>query len=119
MTLSNAAYLAVVVTTAIVTAGIALPDLIPAEFVLANSARVNVPRSWLPTLAVLKLAGAGGLVVGLLGLSGIGIAAATGLVLYFIGAVIAHVRAGVFSNIAFPGCYLLLSIASLALMVMH
>lgn len=119
MTLSDTAYLTVVATTAVVTAGIALPDLIPAEFVLANSARVNVPRSWLPTLAVLKLAGAGGLVVGLLGLTGIGIAAATGLVLYFVGAVIFHVRARVFSNIAFPGGYLLLSIASLALLVAH
>ncbi|SOJ55719.1 hypothetical protein MSIMFB_03200 [Mycobacterium simulans] len=113
------AYLAVVGTTAILTAGVALPDLIPAEFVLANSARVGVPRSWLPTLAVLKLAGAGGLIVGLLGLSGIGIAAATGLVLYFVGAVVFHVRARVFSNIAFPGGYLVLSLASLALMIMH
>jgi hypothetical protein len=51
-------------------------------------------------LGALKLAGAAGLLVGLAGLPAIGIAAATGLVLYFIGAVIAHLRAGVPYNIA-------------------
>ncbi|CAM4456684.1 hypothetical protein MB901379_02797 [Mycobacterium basiliense] len=113
------AYLLVIVTTAILTAGIAVPDLIPAGFVLANSARVGVPRSWLPTLATLKLAGAGGLVVGLLGLKALGIAAAIGLTGYFVGAVIVHVRARVFANIAFPGGYLVLSAASLVLMLRH
>ena len=42
--------------------------------------------------------------------------AATGLVLYFIGAVIAHLRARVLYNIAFPGAYLGLSAASLLLL---
>ncbi|OBJ84108.1 DoxX family protein [Mycobacterium asiaticum] len=116
---TNIAYLVVVSATAALTAGVALPDLVPAQFVLANSARVGVPRSWLPTLATLKFAGAGGLVVGLLGLHGIGIAAAVGLVLYFVGAVAVHVRARVFDNIAFPGGYLALSIASLVLTVWH
>ena len=115
MTLMHSAHVAVVVTTIAATAAVAIPDLIPAQFVLANSARVGVPQSWLPTLAVLKLAGAGGLFVGLLGLRHIGIAAAVGLVLYFVGAVVVHVRARVFSNIAFPGGYLLLSLLSLAL----
>ena len=41
-------------TTIAATAAIAIPDLVPAQFVLANSARVGVSRSWLPTLAVLK-----------------------------------------------------------------
>ena len=108
----------VAVTATAITA-ITLPDLVPAQFVLANSARVGVPRSWLPTLAVLKLAGAGGLIVGVLGLRYLGIAAAIGLVLYFVGAVIVHVRPQVFSNIAFPGGYLLMSIVSLALLSAH
>jgi DoxX-like family len=109
-------YVVVTVITAIVTAAIAIPDFIPAGFVLANSAKVHVPRSWLPTLGILKLAGAVGLLVGLVGLPAIGIAAATGLVLYFVGAVIAHLRAGVLYNIAFPGAYLGLSAASLVLL---
>jgi hypothetical protein len=109
-------YVVVAVITAIVTAAVGIADFIPAGFVLANSAKVHVPRSWLPMLGSLKLAGAIGLLVGVVGLPAIGIAAATGLVLFFIGAVIAHLRAGVFYNIAFPGAYLGLSAASLVLL---
>jgi hypothetical protein len=67
-------------------------------------------------LGTLKVAGAIGLLGGLVGPPAIGIAAATGLVLYFIGAVIAHLRARVLYNIAFPGAYLGLSAASLVLL---
>jgi DoxX-like family len=109
-------YVVVTVITAIITAAVGIADFIPAGFVLANSARVHVPRAWLPTLGTLKLAGAIGLLVGLVGLPVIGIAAATGLVLFFIGAVIAHLRARVLYNIAFPGAYLGLSAASLVLL---
>ena len=111
------AYVVITLTTAIVTGGIAIADFIPAGFVLANSAEVGVPRSWLPALGAVKLAGAVGLVVGLLGLSALGIAAAAGLVLFFVGAVVTHLRAHVLYNIAFPGAYLCLSAATLALMV--
>ncbi len=113
----HTAYLVITLTTAVVTAAIAVADLIPAGFVLANSAEVGVPRSWLAPLAAAKLAGAAGLVVGLVGLRALGIAAATGLVLFFVGAVITHLRARVFYNIAFPGAYLCLSAGTLALMV--
>jgi hypothetical protein len=37
-------------------------------------------------------------------------------VLFFIGAVITHLRAGVLYNIAFPGGYLVMSAASLVLL---
>jgi hypothetical protein len=110
------AYLVVTVITVIINMYAGIADLIPARFVLANSANVHVPRSWLPTLGTLKLAGAIGLVAGLFGLPAIGIAAATGLVLFFIGAVITHLRAGVLYNIAFPGGYLVMSAASLVLL---
>jgi DoxX-like family len=113
----HTAYLVVTLTTAVATAGIAVADLVPARFVLANSAEVGVPRSWLPALAAAKLAGALGLVAGLLGLAPLGIAAAVGLVLFFVGAVATHLRARVLYNIAFPGAYLFLSAATLALMV--
>jgi DoxX-like family len=110
-------YVVVAVTTAIITAAAGIADFIPAGFVLANSAKVHVPRSWLPALGTLKLAGAIGLLVGLVGLPAVGIAAAAGLVLFFIGAVIAHLRASVLYNIAAPATYLVLSAASLALLV--
>lgn len=109
------AYFVVTAVTVAVTAGIAVADYVPAKFVLANSAQVGVPSSWLPMLGTLKLAGAIGLVAGLV-LPAIGIAAATGLVLFFTGAIITHIRAGVLYNIAFPGGYLLLSATSLALL---
>jgi DoxX-like family len=115
----HAVYVVITLTTAVVTAGIAAADLIPAGFVLANSAEVRVPRSWLPALGAVKLAGAAGLIVGLMGLPALGIAAAVGLVLFFVGAVITHLLARVLYNIAFPGAYLCLSAATLALMVVH
>jgi hypothetical protein len=70
-------------------------------------------------LGSLNLAGALGLVAGLLGVGLIGVAAAVGLVLFFIGAVVAHARARVLSRIAFPGGYLLLSAASLVWVTAH
>jgi hypothetical protein len=53
---------------------------------------LGVPPAWLPGLAAAELAGGVGLLVGL-GVAGIGIAAAIGLIAYFIGAVATHVRA--------------------------
>ncbi|MDT0343978.1 DoxX family protein [Streptomyces litchfieldiae] len=111
------AYVVITVITILVNAAIVVADLRRAEFVLANSAEVDVPRSWLPWLAALKAAGAAGLLLGLLGVPVIGIAAAAGLVLFYLGAVAAHVRAGVYYNIAFPGGYLALAVAALALAV--
>jgi hypothetical protein len=113
----HTASLVITLITAIITGGIAVPDFIPAKFVLANSAEVGVPRSWLPALGATKLAGAVGLVAGLVSLPALSIAAAAGLVLYFVGAVAAHLRAHVLYNIAFPGAFLCLSAASLALLV--
>ncbi|MFJ4332154.1 MULTISPECIES: DoxX family protein [unclassified Streptomyces] len=109
------AYVVVTVVAIVADAGIAVADLLRARFVLANSAEVKVPASWLPWLAGLKGAGAAGLLVGLLGVRPLGIAAAVGLVLFFVGAVTAHVRARVFHNIAFPAGYLALNAAALAL----
>ncbi len=111
------AFVVITLTTAVATAAIALADLVPAKFVPANSAEVRVPRSWIPALAALKLAGAIGLVVWFLGLPALGTAAAAGLVLFFVGAVVTHLRARVLYNIAFPGAFLCLSATTLALMV--
>ena len=88
-----------------------------ARFVLDNAAEVGVGRTWIPYLATLEAAGAVGLTAGLLGVPFIGLAAAVGLVLFFIGAVGAHVRARVFHNIAFPAAFLVLAVAALAYFV--
>ncbi|WBO68346.1 DoxX family protein [Streptomyces camelliae] len=107
----------VVVTCAAVlaNAGIAAADAARAPFVLANSAEVGVPRTWLPALALLKAAGAAGLLLGLFGIRPLGIAAGAGLVLFYVGALTAHVRARVFHNIAFPGLFLALAAGALTL----
>ncbi|MBH5337472.1 DoxX family protein [Streptomyces pactum] len=98
-------------------AAIAAADLARARFVLANSAEVGVPPSWLPGLAALKAAGAAGLLLGLLGHRSLGITAGLGLVLFFTGAVVAHLRARVHHNMAFPLAFLGLAVASTALAV--
>ena len=110
-------YLVVAVVTVVANAGIALADFARAPFVLANSAEVGVPPGWLPWLAALKLAGAVGVLLGLFGLTALGFAAAVGLALFFAGALIAHLRARVFYNIAFPGAYFALALATAVLIV--
>jgi hypothetical protein len=112
-----AAYVTITVITIAANGWVAAADLVGARSVVANMDEVRVPRSWMKPLAVLKGAGAAGLLLGLLGLRPLGIAAAIGLVLFFIGALAAHVRAGVFHNIAFPGAYFALAVASAVLAV--
>ncbi|MDQ0797800.1 DoxX family protein [Streptomyces sp. B1I3] len=56
-------------------------------------ATLGLPYRVLPFLGAAQVAGAGGLIIGLWR-GPLGIAAAVGLTLYFIGAVAAHLRAG-------------------------
>ncbi len=93
--------------------GAAMADFTRANFALANSVRVGVPSSWLPTLGTLKMAGATGLLLGLLGIPYIGIAAATGLVLFFLGAIGFHLRAHEHHHIITTVGYFALATASL------
>jgi hypothetical protein len=113
------AYVVFTVLTLVANAGMAVADAARAPFVLANSAEVGVPESWIPPLAALKAAGAAGLLLGLLGVRALGIAAAAGLVLFFLGALAVHVRARVFHNIAFPASYFALAAGTLVLSVAH
>jgi hypothetical protein len=115
MSLMFVAYVVVTVATILINVWAAAADFAKAKFVLANSAELGISTSWLPPLAVLKAAGAVGLLGGLLGFRPIGIAAAIGLVLFFLGAVILHVRARVFHNMLYPAGFLALAIASLVL----
>jgi hypothetical protein len=109
------AYVAVTIATIVANAGAAAADFSRARFVLANAAELGVAETWLPLLGALKAAGAAGLLIGLLGVQPLGIAAAIGLVLFFIGALATHVRARVLYNLAFPGVFLALAVASLVL----
>jgi uncharacterized membrane protein YphA (DoxX/SURF4 family) len=75
-------------------------------------ARVRVKPSLLYPLGFLKLAGAVGLLIGI-AVPALGAAAAAGLVLFFIGAIITHIRARDYSSIPFRATLLLVAIASL------
>ncbi|GFH37840.1 DoxX family protein [Streptomyces pacificus] len=111
------AYAVVTAITIAANAVEAVANFLRARFVVANAAAVGVPPSWLPVLGALKGAAALGLLLGLIGFTTIGKAAATGLVLFFIGALVFHVRARVFHNLAGPLLFLGLSIAALVLAV--
>ncbi|MEV7041018.1 DoxX family protein [Amycolatopsis sp. NPDC051061] len=104
---------AVIITVIVLNAGIGVADLVKAPFVLATSKAVDVPPSWLPMLGSLKLAGAAGLLLGLLGVEPLGVAAAIGLVLFYVGAIVAHVKARKFATGAAPLLFLGLAAATL------
>ncbi|MCX4682802.1 DoxX family protein [Kitasatospora purpeofusca] len=76
-----------------------------AEFVAQPLVEYGVPRSWWGPLALAKLAGAAGLLAGL-AVPALGVAAAVGLILYFLGAVITCLRARSYRTVAFPLLYL-------------
>jgi hypothetical protein len=109
------AYFVVTIVTVIANTAVAIGDFLLADSVLKTSAEVGVQQRWVPALGALKAAGAGGLVLGLLGVPWIGVAAATGLTLFFFGAVVVHIRARVFHNIAVPASFLALAAATLVL----
>jgi DoxX-like family len=78
--------------------------------------RVGVPEEKLDYLAILLLAGAAGLILGLLW-APIGVAAAIGVVCYFVVAVAAHIRADDASNLPTPAALVVISAAALVLRV--
>ncbi|MGW2207067.1 DoxX family protein [Streptomyces sp. NPDC001774] len=68
-------------------------DFVGHESVAAIADRLSVPRSWMVPLGACLAAGSSGLLAGF-AVPLIGTAAAVGLVLYFLGAVGAHLRVG-------------------------
>jgi DoxX-like family len=75
---------------------------------------LGVPPGMLPFLAACEIAGAGGLVIGLW-YPPLGIAAAIGLVLYFVGAVGAHLRSRDFKGM--PNATVMLAASAAALIL--
>lgn len=71
---------------------------------------VGLPERLLPVLAALEIAGALGIVAGLW-IAPLGLAAATGLVLYFVGALVGHLRVRDTKGSTMPLVPLALSIA--------
>jgi hypothetical protein len=107
------AYVVVTLLAAAATGFAATADFLRPQWVLANMTRAGVPQSRLFSLGALKAAGALGLLVGL-GVPLLGVAAAVGLVLFFVGAIITHIRAHWYSFTT-PAAFLLLAVGSLGL----
>jgi DoxX-like family len=107
------AYLVVTIVLVAYLAFSAGADFVRWNRVLTVMAKANVPESWLPMLGALKAAGFVGLLVGIF-VRPIGIAAACGVILFFIGAIITHLRAR-FYSIGSPVSFLLLAVAALVL----
>jgi hypothetical protein len=88
-----ATYVTVTILGAVFNGAAAVTYLIGHEYPKAQADMKGIPRKWVPVLGMLLAAGTLGLLAGL-AVPLLGTLAATGLVLYFIGAIIAHVRVG-------------------------
>jgi len=108
------AYVIVTAFTAATNTYAAAVDFRRPQWVVDNITKWGGRRSWLFPLGVLKAAGALGLLVGI-GIPLIGVAAAIGLVLFFVGAIAVVIRARWYSHLSWPVAYLLLAVASLVL----
>jgi hypothetical protein len=108
------AYVIVTVLAAAANAYAATQDFSRAEWIVDNMTRLGVPQSRLFMLGALKLAGALGLLVGI-AVPVIGVAAAVGLVLFFVGAIATAVHAHWYAHLSYPVAFLVLASAALVL----
>ena len=82
----------------------------------AQADKLGVPRSWIPLLGTALGAGSLGLLAGFV-VPALGVAAGTGLVLYFVGALAAHVVADDWA-LGFWAFCCALAVAALVLRIM-
>ena len=75
---------------------------------------IGIPLALIPVLALCEIAGGLGLLAGILRPK-LGVAAAAGLVLYFVGAMVAHMIAGDWAGLKAPFTPLVISGVALAL----
>ncbi|GGQ85182.1 DoxX family protein [Couchioplanes azureus] len=88
-----AAYVTVTILASILTGIAAVTYLTGHDYPKAQADMKRVPRSWLPVLGTALAAGSLGLLAGFV-VPLLGTVAAAGLVLYFLGALVAHLRVG-------------------------
>lgn len=88
-----AAYVTVNILASVFTGTAAVTYLIGHDYPKAQTDMKRLPRSWLPMLGTFLAAGSLGLLAGF-AVPLLGTLAAVGLVLYFLGALIAHLRVG-------------------------
>ena len=88
-----AAYVTITLLAAVFTGSAAVTYLIGHDYPKTQADLKRIPRSWVPVLGVCLAAGSIGLLVGFAA-PPVGMLAAAGLVLYFVGALVAHLRVG-------------------------
>ncbi|XVV07202.1 DoxX family protein [Actinosynnema sp. CA-248983] len=110
----STAYVVVTVLAVVANLAAAGVDYARSGWVLANMAAYGLPASWIVPLGVVKTAGALGLVAGFV-VPWVGVAAAVGLVLYFVLAVGVVMRARRWGDVVYPSAFLGLAVAVLAL----
>lgn len=108
------AYVVVAVLLAATLVASAIGKLTRSERQLQTLTLVGVPPRAIPLLAVCELAGAVGLLAGIV-VTPLGIAAAVGVIAYFVGAVVAHLRVGDAKGVATPLPLLVAGAAALTL----
>ena len=108
------AYVVVTLMAIAASTFVAVANFMRLKFVLVTAAKVGVSESWMTPLGLLSAAAALGLLLGLVGVPRVGTAAATGLALYFVGAIVTHLRARDYS-LGPAAAFLLLAVAALAL----
>jgi uncharacterized membrane protein YphA (DoxX/SURF4 family) len=111
-------YVATVVVSALLAVVLVMSGaakLAGAPTVVASMTKVHFPLDKLWLLAIAEIAGAAGLLVGLAGWP-IGVAAATGVILYFVGALVFHLRVRD-TDVVAPSALLAVAVAALVLRV--
>jgi uncharacterized membrane protein YphA (DoxX/SURF4 family) len=112
----NVAYIVVAALLSVLLVFSASGKLTKNEKQIESLSKAGVPLKMLPPLAALEIAGAIGLVIGIF-YAPLGIAAAIGVVLYFVGAIIAHIRSNDVKGISGPAPVLVFAAATLVLRV--
>lgn len=105
-------YVVVTIIAAVVTGSAAVTYLTGHEYPKTQADMKGIPRRWVPVLGLLLTAGTVGLVAGF-AVPVLGTLAAAGLVLYFVGAFVAHLRVGSRALVG-PAVFLVTEVAALA-----
>ncbi|AGZ42958.1 DoxX family protein [Actinoplanes friuliensis] len=105
----------VTVVAAVLTGFTAVVYLIGHDYPKEQARMKRLPPEWVPRLGLALAAGSLGLLVGFV-VPPAGILAAAGLVLYFVGAFVAHLRVGS-RQLAGPAVFLVTSVAALVVQI--
>lgn len=108
------AYVSVTLIAIAASTFVAIANFMRLEFVLTTAAKVSVPQTWMTVMGLLNAAAALGLLVGLVGVPLVGEAAAIGLTVFFVSAIVAHLRVRDYS-FGPAAAFLLLAVATLVL----